>query len=277
MKNKAKHLTSGNTKGFFDGMKAGDEFTFNPDVFSPGQVLDKATKAGVRIEMGGGSTGNWQAAVTGAAIPSKQPELPLEEPDMKLPLRELLQLPMNRTDRSVESKAAWMACLAKEGMLGAEIMDCSKRMGSSFASYFGATYEYVMRRVKVLEELGNREAMQAVIYEAYGMTMNHVFLRNFNTLLHHGIESEIPNYAESHIDIKNVTELSMGLSKKTVRIIEAIDNFRGAPAFAAAGSPNKIAFDSFEGALIHEMFGDKLYPAATALYLLHNSPKERKE
>ena len=124
MKNKEKHLTSGNVKGFFDGMKAGDEFTFNPDVFNRGQVLNKATKAGFIIEIGEGNPHvNRRATVVKLIEKVKQPELPLDESEMKLPVRELLFLAMNRTDPSVESKAAWLACLAKEGLLSAEIKD----------------------------------------------------------------------------------------------------------------------------------------------------------
>ena len=154
---KMRHLSTGNTRGFFRGMKVGELFTARAKTFGEFDVKRKAKTAGVVIQSENAYGDNIVYRVQGmiAELPFDQPKKKAASPtEAGKAAFELLRLKLNISTHEVCDRAAWLIRHLLNGDLSMHFAKESARMGDTdFAYYYGHTATRIIMLAEALENI----------------------------------------------------------------------------------------------------------------------------
>lgn len=277
-----RHLSTHNTKGFFSGMKEGDQFTYPRHNYSPDRIRKMAARAGLKVaDCDNQNAGNLARGWTQCAVTGKIPQGMLEfekEPegnfsDSKeayLAATHLMTLKLNVSGEPAY-RAAFLIRHVLKGTLAAHFRAEHARMKDrEFERYYGAPLQKLLLQAWRLEHLENDPdgVNAATVISSAAAGVSGFLPHNFAHLLAAGIPEAIDQWATGFRGA--ITRIDrIPLSNGTPRIVTARDEKKEAKHYA--DTDWSVCFGAYEDALLFGMFGKDHYRTVEKLYEAVNS------
>lgn len=287
-----RHLSTHNTKGFFSGMKEGDQFTYPRHNYSPDRIRKMAARAGLKVadcenQNAGNLARGWtQCAVTGK-IPQGQLEFEKEPEgnfsDTKeayLAATHLMTLKLNVDDPAY--RAAFLIRNVIKGTLASHFRTEHARMKDrEFEHYYGAPLQKLLLQAWRLEHLQNDpEGVNAATVVANAAAGVCKYLgHNFAHLLAAGIPEEIGEWASGFrgsiiridrlplSDDLDITQHGHGVPMKAgPRIVTARETSGRGEWKYYSNRDWHVCHSTYEEAVLFGMFGKDHYGTVVKLY-----------
>lgn len=271
-----KHLSTHNSKGFFDDLKVGELFTFMRRAYSLAHIKRLAAKAGLNVEETAGQNsgelarGWWRCKVMSKE--TRQTKMRFgTEPQAKYSPKgaiavaeKLIHMKLNRT--SAQYRGPFVVELLVKGTLLKFMEQEFNRLvrDGDFEHYYGANFHTILALAHVLENVEddpNREKAIAAVIHAHSLKHGPAFRNNFYQLQKHGMLRVLNDFATDFRGmVFDVTKVSM--AHGMVEIIHCRDG--ESEQFYDANNPT-VCHGTFEIAFMHAAFGE-FGKAAHALY-----------
>lgn len=285
-----RHLSTHNTKGFFSGMKEGDQFTYPRHNYSPDRIRKMAARAGLKVadcenQNAGNLARGWtQCAV--AAVENAEIKIKFENDggqsdteEAYLAAAHLMTLKLNTDEPAYRAAILIRHVLNKT--LSTHFQSERVRMGDKFEYYYGAPVEKLAACAATLENMRNDpdgiNAATIIANSAAGI--NSFLPHNFAHLLAAGIPGDIDEWctgfrgAIARIDrIPLSDDLDIVRSghdaplKAGLRIVTARSERGPLEINYYASRDWHTCFSTYEEALLFGMFGNPHWRTVAMLY-----------
>lgn len=275
-----KHLSTHNTKGFFDGLKVGELFTFLRRRYSLDQVKRLAAKAGLNVEEIAGQNsgelarGRWRCKVISKETRQTKMQFEPAKPKFKkhsyspkdaiAAAEKIIGLKLNQA--RAEYRGPFVVELLIKGTLLKFVEQEFNRLthDGDFEHYYGASIDTIFALADVLENVEDdpdrKKAIAAVIH-AHSLMHGPAFRNNFQQLEKHGLLRVMNDFSTDFRGLVfDVTKVSM--AHGMVEIIHCRDG--ESERFYDANNTH-LSHRTFEMAFMSAAFGE-FGKAAHALY-----------